>query len=138
MRDWQSARPYSAPAGFSYAEERQAAFEVFIRPYLERLPEAVRVELNEKLTALAEAEQAAFQRQMSLLATLEAGRYSDRRIPIPLWEAKVGLIWRGHIYLFDVCAHDEKGRPLAFTPMARIGPSALMDAANRLIRMANR
>ncbi len=122
LRDWQSTRPYTAPAGFSYAEERRSAFETFIQPYLDRLPAGTRTELNEKLAALAEAEQAAFQRQMSLLATLEPGRYSDRRIPIPLWEAKVGLIWRGHTYLFDVCVHDEQGRPLAFTPDGKSWP----------------
>jgi hypothetical protein len=122
LRDWQSARPYSAPAGFSYAEERRSAFDLFIQPYLERLPATTRAELSEKLATLAEAERAAFQRQMSLLATLEPGRYSDRRIPVPLWEAKIGLIWRGHTYLFDVCAHDEKGRPLAFTPDGKSWP----------------
>ncbi len=114
LRNWQHARPYRTPAGVSYADRRRMAFDTFAQKYYEQLPTGVLAALGEKLHKLAEEQREAYQDQMSLLATLKPGRFRDERIPIPLWNAKVGLIWRGHTYLFDVCARDEQCRPIAY------------------------
>lgn len=116
LRDWQAARPYHAPAGTSYAELRRQTFESFIQPYFEQLPASTVTGIQQKIKELAASERAAYQAQMSLLAYLEPDRYRDERVPLPIWEAKVALIWRGHTFLFDVCTKDEEGHPLAFTP----------------------
>ncbi len=114
LRSWQSARPYQTLAGMSYAEARRNAFDTFIKSYIELLPTDAVIELGQRLEELSRQEQEPFQRQMSLLATLKPGRFRDDRVAVPLWQARVGLIWRGHIYLFGICARDSQGHPLAF------------------------
>ncbi len=134
LRSWQQARPYRTPAGISYAERRRNAFDLFTARYYEQLPDQILQDLGQKLHTLAEAERQAYQNQMSLLAHLEPSRYRDERVSIPLWHAKVGLIWRGHIYLIDACARDEQGRPLAFTDDGESWPLAFDSAGNPLDR----
>jgi hypothetical protein len=113
VKAWQATRPYHTPLGESYAEVRQRAFEEFIQSYTNLLTE-------EALTALAQvlsasAARSAYQQQMSLLARLEPGRFRDERVRVPIWDARIGLVWHGDYYLFDICQKDERGRPLAFT-----------------------
>lgn len=134
LRDWQKARPYRCPAGVSYADQRRLAFDDFSKAYYERLPDKALLEISQKIQTLSEAEQAAYQRQLSLLAYLQPGRFRDERIPIPLWEAKIGLIWRGHIFLIDACVRDEQGRPLAFEESGQNWPLDFDDAGHPLDR----
>ena len=115
VRGWQAVCPYRISAGMSYAEARTAAFDHYIKSYVDQLPAEVLQRIVHQLEELSREARRAYQRQMSLLARLEPRRYCEVRIPIPLWKAKVGLIWRGHIYLFDVCAQDAQERPLGFT-----------------------
>ncbi len=113
LKRWQAIRPYHTPPGGSYAEARQEAFDRFIQNYTEQLTEEALNTLRETLST--SADKVAYQQQMSLLARLEPERFRDERIRVPIWDAKIGLVWRDHYYLFDVCQKDERGRPLAFT-----------------------
>ncbi len=115
VRGWLAVRPYRTSATMSYAEARTAAFDQYIKSFVDQLPADKVQQIARRLEELAREERQAYQRQMSLLAYLKPHRYYDERIPIPLWRAKVGLIWRGHIYLFDLCAQDAQERPLGFT-----------------------
>ncbi len=115
LRDWQLRRPYDALAGTSYADQRREAFDEFSKRYFDLLDDAAVREIKKQLHALTEQERTAYQQQMSLLACLQPGKYRDERVSVPLWEAKVGLIWNGHVYLFDACARDTDGQPLVYT-----------------------
>lgn len=115
IRDWQLARPYQTPAGSSYASARLTAFEQFIVSYYQQLPVEYLARISNEIQRLASTEQNAYQDQMSLLAYLEPGEFSDERIPIPIWDASVGLVWKDHVYLFDACQRDAAGLPIAET-----------------------
>ncbi|MGF1505696.1 MAG: hypothetical protein ACFB51_11305, partial [Anaerolineae bacterium] len=115
IRDWVAARPYNAPVGQPYAAQRLAAFEAFSARFYDKLPLSELGAIAEETQKLAAEEQPAYQQQMNLLAYLDPGKYMDERVQIPMWKAKVGLIWEGQIYLFDAIAKDKQGRPLAFT-----------------------
>ncbi len=122
VRRWQLTRPYRTPAGVSYAITRQVAFDDFARGYYELLDNATLQAVSETMQELATHEKPAYQRQMSLLSRLRPGRYSDERVPILLWDATVGLVRSGHIYLFDVCARGPGGLPLAVSQDGQTWP----------------
>lgn len=132
LRDWQLTRPYRSPAGTSYAERRREAFEMFAQRYYEQLPIKQLQAVGDKIEEFAAVERDAFQTQMSVLAHLEPNRYRDERVPVRLWDAKIGLIWRGHVYLIDACAKDGRGRPLAFTETGDSWPMRFDGAGNPL------
>jgi hypothetical protein len=137
LRDWQLSRPYRTQAGVSYAEQRRQAFEVFAQRYYEQLPTPLLQKINIELQALAEQEREAFQQQLSMLAHLEPSRYRDERVPVRLWDARVGVIWRGHTYLFDVCAKDQQGRPLAFSDNGESWPLRFDGAGSPIDQQGN-
>lgn len=130
LRDWQFARPYSAPAGASYAAQRQAAFEQLMRRCYERLPVDALQSIADHMQN-SQQERAEFQAQMSLLSYLEPGPHQDERVPMPLADARVGLIYRGSTYLFPLCRVNAQGQPLAETPDGRQWP-ILFDSQRRL------
>ena len=43
------------------------------------------------------------QRQMTILAYLEPGPYGESRIPVPISNAHVGIIYQGHYFLIPAC-----------------------------------
>ena len=116
--DWSAARPYRAPAGTSperYAEMRQAQFRSFLDRGLSRLPPELRAAFDQRLAARRAAELPAYQRQMTLLATLDPESYQDRRRPLRLDAARVAVVLGGRYYLLDACARDAAGN-LLITP----------------------
>ncbi len=115
LRSWNTARPYTSAAGVSYAEKRHKAFDRFSQEYFDLLSPKKALEVRQEFNRLAVEERPAYQRQMSLLARLEPGKFRDQRVPVPLWQSKIGLIWRGHTYLFDACMRDDYGRAVVFT-----------------------
>jgi len=115
IRDWLAARPYITMAGASYADKRRSVFEGFMKTYFDLMSEQQALSIRREVNRLAREERDAYQQQMSLLQRLEPGKFRDTRITVPLWQAKIGLIWKGHNYLFDVCMRDEFGRAMVFT-----------------------
>ncbi len=115
-RQWEVARPYNAPLNGTYADVRRAAFEAFIQPRMNALPAHWRQSVEAEYKRLAETKREAYQKQMSLLARLVAGRYLDGKIPIPLWEARIGVIVGGQYYLLHATSHDEQDMPIAYGP----------------------
>lgn len=115
LRAWAAARPHHVTPGMSYAEMRRGAFDQTIKPFVQQLPPETVAALGAKLEQRARAERDAYRSQMSLLARLEPHRFRDERVAVPVWEAHVGLIWRGNIYLFPLCTQDAQERPVAFT-----------------------
>lgn len=141
---WTARRPYRGPVGASFAPyvaERRAQFRAYLDEHLGTLPADLRAALEARVAARREAELPRFQAQMTILATLEAGSYQDRRVPIDLHEAAVALVTGGRTYLLDACARDQAGNLLLFPaadddtavplPLARDPQGVLRDRYQR-------
>ncbi|NDJ51506.1 MAG: hypothetical protein GYB68_00305, partial [Chloroflexi bacterium] len=114
QRDWLQQRPYGAPLNGTYADVRRAAFEEFIMPKLELLPDDAHEEFTNRFTDAADIEREAYQKQMSILSRLIPNAFMDAKEEIPLWNASVALVINGRYYLIRMAAHDEKGRPTVY------------------------
>lgn len=114
VRQWELARPYRAPLNGTYGDVRKAAFDAFIQPFLEVLPEEERQRLHAEYIQAAAQERQQYQEQMSLLSTLKSGRYGDSKREISLWDAAIGVIYGGKYYLVDVVDRNERGAPIAY------------------------
>ncbi|GAB4188795.1 MAG: hypothetical protein OHK0022_00880 [Roseiflexaceae bacterium] len=133
--DWSAERPYRAPAGAppeEYAQARQAQFRSFLDRALSGLPPELRAAFDQRLAARRNAELPAYQRQMTLLATLDPENYQDRRRPLRLDTACVAVVLGGRYYLLDACQRDDAGRLLIIPrePRAAVFALALQDGEN--------
>ena len=116
LRQWEIARPYSAPLNGTYADVRRGAFEGFITSRLNALPHHFRNAVSARFQSLAAARRDNFEKQMSLLNRTVAGQYLDSIEPIPLWDAWIGLVSGGQYHLISVVARDDNGVPVAYGP----------------------
>ncbi len=123
---WANQRPYwrghDATADENYATYRHRRFDNFIRSRLKFLPEAERDNVTNSYNERAKTELADYQSQMTILATLSPERYRESRIPIPLWLARIGVIFQGRYFLIPACRTDPNGYPLLFQNMSPDAP----------------
>jgi hypothetical protein len=105
-RAWAKQRPYArgADAGQdSYPTYRRRCFDRFLAEATEDLPARLRRAWQRQIR-IAEAQALpAYQRQMSMMAYLDAGPYHETRMPITPDEAHIGLIHQGAYYLIPIC-----------------------------------
>ncbi len=106
-REWERQRPYGRGADSTptetYPQYRRRVFDHFV--------ERTTADLNRKtrhrwqaLVSAAEADDLpAYQRQMSMLCTLDPGPYGETHVPIALDQAQVGVIFDGRYYLIPAC-----------------------------------
>jgi hypothetical protein len=139
--NWAAARPYYTPADTpqgDYAAARQARFRIYLDRALHQLPPVVRADLDARFAARRAANLPAYQRQMTLLMTLDAASYQDHRTPLPLHQARVALVLRGEYYLLDACARDDNGNLLVYPLDSRSDGAGftlpLHDAGNGTLR----
>lgn len=118
FKAWGSQRPYQRSPQQDYVTYRWHRFNEFLASRLEDLPAEVRDKLNTAYAERANQELAAYQEQMTILATLDPERYREVRTPIPLWQTKVGVIVNDRYYLLPACATDATGQPLMFATTA--------------------
>lgn len=106
QREWESIRPYRRGhdgADHDYPTYRRMKFEQFLQGKLEALPQPIRTIWSSKYKAAESQGLAAYQKQMSILAYLEAGDYGETRVPFNITEAHIGIIHNGSYYLLPVC-----------------------------------
>ncbi len=145
---WAVQRPYhrgkDATHDENYPLYRRRRFENFWRSRLDSLPAKYQKELEQAYTARLD-QLADYQRQMTVLAAMEPERYRENRKPVPLWQARIGVIFEGRYYLLPACHLDQAGRPLLFespAPGARSYPlepgpaGALLDRHGQPVRVA--
>jgi hypothetical protein len=111
-RAWEKQRPYGRgpdAARQTYPDYRQARFDRFLAEAMRDLPNGLRQEWVKQASAAKERDLPAYQRQMSILAYLDAGPYGETRTPISLPEAHVGVICREHYYLIPACQPGQAG-----------------------------
>ncbi|RPH61339.1 MAG: hypothetical protein EHM81_04460, partial [Chloroflexi bacterium] len=100
-REWEIQRPYrrgAEAANYDYPDYRRIKFAHFLQEVMRDLPGKVRAAWSGRMQA-AEADLPAYQRQLSILAYLDPGEYSETRSPYDFEKAKIGLILRGNYYL---------------------------------------
>lgn len=147
-RAWAIQRPYrrgrDAGPDETYIKYRRRRFVNFLQPRLEALPRAQREWVEAVCAERAGRELTAYQRQMTLLASLIPESYRESRRPLALWQTNVGLIVRDRYYLLPICQTDPMGYPLLFeTPGAPATVSSLhpgqkgelYDAAGHLLEV---
>lgn len=116
LRQWEITRPYSAPLNGTYADVRHGSFDEFLSKRLDALPPTLRDTVSSRFRALASSQRENYQQQMSLLGRLVPGRFHDSKVPIPLWNARIGLVLGGRYYLLSVIDRDDNGAPVAYGP----------------------
>jgi hypothetical protein len=129
-KKWMKQRPYRREQDVAvtetYAQYRRRKFERFCQPRLQGLPQTHRQEIAQAYQNLLRTEAPAFQEQMSILATLDPGRYREIRRPIPLWQARVAVIWQNEYHLLPACAVNAQGEVFCFSlEDGKIPPVAL-------------
>ena len=138
---WNARRPYHVPLegdGRDYLTYRRETFREFLHEQLATLPPSTQEQLQQRYQARASKELAAYQDQMTILATLEPDKYQEQRRPLALWQAHVAFIWRDQVYLLPACQKDEHGSPLCYPftsvipqPLYRLTEGTLCDAQRR-------
>jgi hypothetical protein len=124
-RQWEVSRPYGAPLNGTYADIRRNAFEEFLKPKLQTLPTNIQTQIQDQYQKLAAQERSKYQKQMSLLATMQSGTFLDTSQPISLWNAKVAIIFGGQYYFINVARHTDTNIPLVFTAGGNTWPLLL-------------
>jgi hypothetical protein len=107
-RQWETQRPYGrgsdAEPSQDYAAYRRACFDRFLGARLAGLNGSLRREWEQRVEAAERRDLPGYQDQMSIVAYLRPDAYGETRVPIPLAEACVAVVYTGHYYLIPVCA----------------------------------
>jgi hypothetical protein len=113
-RAWRKQLPYARTAeaaDVTYPAYRRLTFDAFLAVATEGLRADQRREWKRRVRRAERRELPAYQRQMSILAYLEPGLYGESHVSIPLRDAYVGVIHRGHYYLIPACAPSSQHPP---------------------------
>ncbi|MCB0191448.1 MAG: hypothetical protein KDJ65_05845 [Anaerolineae bacterium] len=115
---WVTQRPYrrgpDAEPNETYALYRKRRFDNFLQSRLSLLPPLQQERIKAFYQNRAAEELPAYQQQMNILATLGPDKYRENKRPIPLWQARIGIILRNRYYLVPAYHSDQIGRPMLF------------------------
>jgi len=106
MREWELLRPYRREqdaANLDFPAYRRYKFDRFMNEKLDPLTKSARKVWETGLNESVKSELSAYQRQMSILAYLEPGPYSETRVPFDIADAHIGLIYRNTYFLLPAC-----------------------------------
>jgi hypothetical protein len=118
---WLRSRPYGTPSdtNVDFAEYRQLAFELFCNAELAKLSDHHRKRIesswkDKQTTTRRVSQMAAYQHQMTILATLNPGEHSDQRVPLSSEQVCIAVIAGGRYYLIDISGpvSAERARPI--------------------------
>lgn len=105
-KQWEKQRPYGrgqdAKPGETYAAYRKRLFDTFLEPHLTSLSQAQASDWVTQVGLAKSQQLPAYQAQMSILAYLQPEAYYEKRTPITLESARIGLIFRGAYYLLPI------------------------------------
>jgi len=103
--EWERIRPFQRQndAGQDdYPAYRRKVFNSFLKPHYASLPPGAQQAWDTQMTEFQNTRLPAYLQQMSWLAYLEPGPHNETRIPYPLEETSIGVIWKGNYYLVPV------------------------------------
>ncbi len=154
FRDWEIKRPFRREedgAEYDYPHYRRLKFDQFLKDSLQSLPAATYKKWDSKVRNAIQKELGPYQRQMSILAYLEAGLYGETRVPFDLDEAQIGIIYKDSYYLLPICEPSSSkpvgvlnvrsqitsllssnSAPSQLATLARVKRSALSNLRNKL------
>jgi hypothetical protein len=128
-REWEEQRPYGRASDAGPAQDypayRRARFDDFIRAATSDLDPDLHRAWSGRVRAAERRDLPAYRRQLSILSYLEPGTYGEARLPIPLEQACVAIIYRGHYHLIPACVPGTTRPPAVDAVRAAI--SALME-----------
>jgi len=105
-RDWEIQRPYGrgqdSGSDETYPAYRRTKFDKFLNEALRQLPADVRQKWEAQIRTAEQSELPDYQRQMSVLAYLDPGAYGEARIPVPVQQIHVGVIYHGNYHLIPI------------------------------------
>lgn len=109
LERWLKVRPYSVPENqpnIDFVEYRRQIFQAFCREELAKLDPNLRRKIertwnNPRSVEQRAEELTAYQRQMSILATLNPSDHSDMRVPLPPQNLHIAVIAAGRYYLIN-------------------------------------
>jgi hypothetical protein len=116
---WVKERPYRKPPDHpheTYPQYRRKRFLEFLVKAANKLPTQMGAFIWDRYHELSSTALPAYQAQMSLLYTLKPGSYQEKKVPIPLWKAKLAFVVGGRYYLISLAHRDPRGRLLVFRP----------------------
>jgi hypothetical protein len=117
-KKWNRQKPFGrtqdVAAHETYAQFRKRRFQRYCEPRLQSLPKESQEHLSQRYQELLHTEAPAFQEQLSILATLDPGQYREVRRPVPIWQARLAIIWQGEYHLLPACAINEEGQLLCY------------------------
>ncbi|MEM7031984.1 MAG: hypothetical protein AAF629_20695, partial [Chloroflexota bacterium] len=117
-KKWAKQKPYrrgrDVKPDETYAVYRQQYFQRFCQPRINSLSAEAQKRLKDTYHQLIQTDAPAFQKQLSILATINSEQYREVRQSIPIWQARVAIIWQDQYHLLPVCAVSEQGEPLCF------------------------
>jgi hypothetical protein len=106
--DWLKQRPYGRGSdtspGDNYPTYRRIKFDQFVHGILQPLTADQREAWDARVAAAEAEDLPDYRRQMSILAYLDPSPYRETRVPVPLEQALVGVIYGKRYYLIPVCA----------------------------------
>lgn len=110
-RHWELQRPYrrthDALPYHSYAEFRREMFDNYLKHATRNLPLELKTDWLERIDKAKATDLPTYQKQMSILAYLETGKYGEERVPIEMQKAAIGVIYKGRYFLIPACSADQ-------------------------------
>jgi hypothetical protein len=116
--DWAVRRPYAGPANspiFGYGEARRRTFDAFLERRMRAAPDELRARSEALYAERRARDLPAYLAQMSILQTLRAEGYSDRREPLSMADVAVAFVCGGSYHLIAPWERDEASN-LLITP----------------------
>lgn len=117
IRDWHRALPYHRPPKRpDYLRHRVETFQIFLQDRLQALPTEVQDRVTARYAAERQERLTAYLAQMTILNALTPTTYQEEKMPIQIWRACVGFIWKGRTTLLPICQRNAEGSPLCHLP----------------------
>lgn len=111
-RRWEVQRPYGrgqdAAPNETYSAYRSRKFDEFLETVLADLPLDLQRAWAKHVQQAKGQDLPEYQRQMTILAFLDPGRYGEQRVPYSIDNAHLGLIVQGRYALLPVCSPGSK------------------------------
>ncbi len=106
-REWEKQRPYQrgqdVTATDDYPTYRRIKFDRFLNDATATISDDVFREWEEQIKDAEKYDLPRYIDQMTIQAYLEPEAHGEKRVPVRLEQALVGVIFRGHYYLIPVC-----------------------------------
>lgn len=107
---WQKKIPYrrmvDARGDENYPQYRKRKFDEFMFPFIRQLGGEKMFKWQQIIQKYKNNKLAKYQQQMSIVSTLFPDKYAEVRVPLPLKDAVIGIVYHGRYYFIPICEPD--------------------------------